>query len=183
MYYWQRFNILSSDKFIFRLSWPTMKIRLGGYISAFVFVLIFIACHEEKGQTGKFDLKRLEGNWLFRHESTLEMAQWKVEGDGNLTGTGFVLDGEDTTFIEFLQIQETANGLVYYASTGRSDTLHRVPYSLATQTVEKMEFVNPKYGFPQKVVFDLPNDSTLYFYIEGMQEQKPVRINFIYQRQ
>jgi hypothetical protein len=148
-----------------------------------VFFLIFFSCGEKEDCAGEFDLKRLEGDWLFMHESTQEMAQWRPDGKGGLTGTGYVLDENDTTFIEFLQIRKTSAGLIYYASASRSDTLDRVPYSLVNETKEKLEFNNSEYGFPQKVVFDLPDDSTLYFYIEGPQEQKKVRINFIYQKQ
>ena len=149
----------------------------------FVFLLAFFSCGEKADNAGEFDLKKLEGDWLFMHESTQEMAQWRGDGNGGLTGTGYVLDENDTTFIEFLQIRKTSSGLVYTASASRTDTLDRVPYALINETTEKLEFFNANYGFPQKVVFDLPNDSTLYFYIEGPQEQKKVRINFIYQKQ
>ncbi|MFM9984013.1 MAG: DUF6265 family protein [Flavobacteriales bacterium] len=148
-----------------------------------VFFLVFLSCGEEEKCSGEFDLKRLEGDWLFMHESTQEMAQWRQDGKGGLSGTGYVLDENDTTFIEFLQIRRTSSGLVYTASASRLDTVDRVPYTLINETTEKLEFFNAGYGFPQKVVFDLPDDSTLYFYIEGPQEQKKVRINFIYQKQ
>ena len=148
-----------------------------------VFFLLIMSCGERPEREGEFDLRRLEGNWIFLHESTQEMAQWRSDNGGGLAGTGFVLDENDTTFIEFLQIRKTSAGLVYYASASRTDTLNKVPYSLVSESTEKLEFFNANYSFPQKVVFDLPDDSTLYFYIEGPQENKKVRINFIYQKQ
>jgi hypothetical protein len=116
----------------------------------FFFLLVFFSCGEKAVSAGEFDLKKLEGDWLFMHESTLEMAQWRGDGKGGLSGTGYVLDGNDTTFIEFLQIRKTSSGLVYTASASRTDTLDRVPYGLINETTEKLEFFNANYGSTSK---------------------------------
>ncbi len=105
-----------------------------------------------------------------------------MDSEGNLSGKGFILNSSDTIFIEFLGIRKTESGLIYSVSASASLDGEKIPFQLAKQTENSIEFFNPKYPFPQRIVYSLSNDSTIVNYIEGLQEGENVRKNFVYQK-
>jgi hypothetical protein len=131
---------------------------------------------------GAFNLAKLQGAWEFHHDGTHEITEWNADANGNLSGKGYLLYNTDTVYIEFLNITNEASGLTYYVAVGGEKNAERVPYKLAKQTKNSLEFFNKDYPFPQRIVYNLTNDTTIVNYIEGMQEGQLVRKNFIYQK-
>ncbi|MFN0033347.1 MAG: DUF6265 family protein [Flavobacteriales bacterium] len=139
-------------------------------------------CVEQASNNNPFDLSRLCGTWDFHQEATHEMLQWQADEDGNLIGKSFILHSGDTVYIDFNWISRESTGLTFAVSLGSSPDSEKISYSLSKQTPTRVEFLNAKYLFPQKIVYELSNDSTLVSYIEGVQEGERVRRNWIYQK-
>lgn len=79
---------------------------------------------------------------------------------------------------EFLRIQQTADGVVYYASPGgRKPT----PFKLTSATRTTAVFENPQHDFPQKIVYRLEKD-ILHAHIEGKIGGKPRAMEWKWKR-
>lgn len=143
-------------------------------------VLMAVGCEPKPASTGVFDISKLEGRWEFFHDSTHEIAEWNKSEDG-IRGTGYVLYGPDTSFFEFLRISKSEGQLVYHASLFR-DRKEEIGFPMINQSDNRVEFFNAANGFPQRVVYELTNDSSLLVYIEGLEAGRMVRKNFIYEK-
>ncbi len=130
-----------------------------------------------------FDLQRLDGRWEFMDNRTHQIEEWKLLNDKKLTGRGFVLDGSDTTFIEFLSIEEEQGKLTYFARPSDIHSDEVVPFTLEAENKDKLVFANRTNDFPQRIVYQLTNDSVMQVYIEGPREGKTTRISFDYEKQ
>jgi hypothetical protein len=148
-----------------------------------VLAALMVACRSNNAApAGMFNLSKLQGAWEFHHEGTHEITEWLPDDSGNLKGKGYLLYNTDTVYIEFLNIKKEGNNLTYYVSVGGGKNSERVPYTLVKQSENSLEFFNKDYPFPQRIVYNLTNDTTIVNYIEGMQEGQMVRKNFIYQK-
>lgn len=136
--------------------------------------LLLSACGNGRSTkvTDSFDLRRLEGRWEYVDNKTHQIEEWAVEGETNLEGRGFVLDGRDTTFIEFLSIQEENNVLTYFARPSSLNSNEIIPLQLQTESKTELVFVNPNNEFPKKIIYRLKSDSLMQVYIEGSGEGK-----------
>ncbi|HEY8403159.1 MAG TPA: DUF6265 family protein [Flavobacteriales bacterium] len=130
-----------------------------------------------------FDLKRLQGRWEYMDNRTYQIEEWIMTSDKQLQGKGFVLDGNDTTFIEFLSIAEEAGKLVYYARPSEIASPEVVPFPLEAEGKDKLVFSNENNDFPKKIVYQLQSDSAMQVYIEGPRDGKYSRIVFDFVKQ
>lgn len=130
-----------------------------------------------------FNLHRLEGRWEFMDNKTYQIEEWDLLTDKELRGTGFVLEGKDTTFIEFLSIKEEKGKLTYFARPSDIHSAEIVPFTLESEGKDKLVFGNSTIDFPKKIVYQLQSDSIMQVYIEGPREGKTTRIVFDFVKQ
>jgi hypothetical protein len=141
------------------------------------------SCNEPTGAGQKiFDLRRLEGRWESITDRAHRFEEWNADSTGGLAGKGFVLEGGDTTFIEFLSIHEQDGVLTYYAQVGDRHNTEVVPFRMGVQGADLIEFVNPGHDFPRRIVYHLHSDDSLHAFIEGPRDQGVYRINFDFVR-
>lgn len=114
---------------------------------------------------------------------TYQIEEWIMTSDKQLQGKGFVLDGNDTTFIEFLSIAQEAGKLVYYARASEIASPEVVPFPLEEEGKDKLVFANENNDFPKKIVYQLQSDSAMQVYIEGPRDGKYSRIVFDFVKQ
>lgn len=148
-------------------------------------VLLFYACSDTHSSNVAdcFDLNRLEGRWEVIDSKTHQIEEWGVVGDKKLQGRGFVLDGRDTTFIEFLWITEESGTLTYFARPSDIHSDEVVPFTLEAENQDKLVFTNNQNDFPKKIVYQFHSDSLMQVYIEGPREGKTTRIAFDFVKQ
>ena len=148
-------------------------------------VLGVVACNYtvHQPESGVFDLRRLAGRWEFLDKKTHQIEEWTLAGEKELRGRGFVLEKGDTTFIEFLTIRETNGVLTYFAQVSDLGAAEVVPFSLTSQTKDKLEFSNTAQDFPQKIVYELKSDSTIQAYLEGPRDGQKIRVVFDFVKQ
>lgn len=133
------------------------------------------ACSGTRDRSGAvFPLERLQGRWEFNNGETKQIEEWNILGENELQGRGYVLDFGDTTFIEFLQIRRQQGILTYF--TGTSDEV--VPFALTRQTEKEIEFSNPEFGFPKRIVYNLLSDTSMLAFVEGPKDGEDIRVDF-----
>lgn len=146
---------------------------------------LFMACGDANHTTksGAFDLQRLDGRWEFIDNKTFQIEEWEAIGEKQLQGKGFVLEGKDTTFIEFLSIHEQNGRLTYFAKASDMHSSEIVPFTLENQGKDELVFANVNNDFPKKIVYRLKSDSLMSVYIEGPRDGKTTRIVFDFVKQ
>jgi hypothetical protein len=154
--------------------------KTGLYIFAVVAVLLFAGCQpkQETNVTDKFDLHRLVGRWKSLDEKSYQIEEWTMNDEWSLKGKGFVMNGADTTYIEFLSIKNENGQLVYSAQVSDQNGGETVPFKLTSQSKDFMEFSNPTHDFPKRIVYRLKSDAMLQAYIEGPRDNRTVRVTF-----
>jgi hypothetical protein len=121
----------------------------------------------------------LEGRW----EGTsggLEMEeQWSSVRGGALLGVHRdVKDGRMVAF-EFLRIQATPDGIVYFASPGSRPP---VPFKLVELGERRAVFENRQHDFPQRIVYWIDAAGALNARIEGPQGGKTISEQWVWKR-
>jgi hypothetical protein len=141
-------------------------------------IAIFCTCcgSEKSAKSEYFDFNRLVGIWQSREGMNNQIEEWNKESDQLWTGKGYVKDGIDTTFIEFLTIQMQGNKVTFYTQVNNLHTGEKVPFEMGIQSKNRVEFNNPDYSFPKKIVYEMVSDHELIIYMEGPQEGKLTRI-------
>lgn len=149
-----------------------------------LFILICSSCTNSSAATGtseEFDLEQLAGRWEFQDNRT-KIEEWTLLSKYELTGRGFVLSGEDTSFIEFLNIRKDDGVLKYLARVSGEDSGEVVPFTLSFQNETRIEFVNENLDFPKKIGYEVIGPDKIESYIEGPRDGQTVRIVFDYEK-
>lgn len=145
---------------------------------------VLAACKPRSSARGeqKVSLDLLQGRWESLNENTRQIEEWsRVEKD-HFKGRGYVLEGVDTTFIEFLEIRSIHDTLHYCAQVSNHNDSETVLFKLIRTGNGRWEFVNPQHDFPQKIVYELESDSSLRTFIEGPRNGRTVRVNFDFRK-
>jgi hypothetical protein len=118
-------------------------------------------------RTTKLELSALAwmaGTWTGVTENTEMEEQWTVPKGGIMLGIHRdVRDGRAVSF-EFIRIQESADGVTYWASpNGKPAT----PFRAIEIAGQRVVFENKEHDFPQRVIYRLTSDGMLHARIEG----------------
>lgn len=136
-------------------------------IITFISLLSFaIACTSGKQHGLSInDLNWLKGHWERVHikEGRSAHERWVAEGTG-LKGWGVAFQGVDTSFVEVLYIVSRGDTLYYVAEV--SENPDPVYFRITSITAHGFICENPKHDFPQKITYQLEND-TLNAVISG----------------
>jgi hypothetical protein len=139
--------------------------------------LICASCGSEKSvKVEYFDFNRLVGLWQSHEGINNQIEEWNQISDGLWTGKGYVKDGIDTTFIEFLTIEKNSASTTFYTQINDLSTGEKVPFVASIQSKDRVEFINPDYSFPKKIVYEMKSDKELLIYIEGPLDGRTTRI-------
>jgi hypothetical protein len=104
---------------------------------------------------------------------------WMAPAAGTLLGIGRTVRGGSTREHEFMQIRDTATGLVFIAlPSGQTETT----FALERAGPRSASFHNPTHDFPQRVIYESPDDDTLDARIEGQRNGQQRTIRFPYKR-
>ena len=99
-------------------------------------------------------LKWLEGRWERTNVKPGMKAneQWQVDAPYHLRGTGVTMKGEDTVFLEKIQIV-IRDGSIYYVADVREN---KAPVYFKFTSLTSRGFIceNPEHDFPKKIVYE-----------------------------
>lgn len=138
---------------------------------------ILMSCNETQDSL-PFELQKLVGRWEEKADSSDHIEVWTRESENTIWGRGFVLDRNDTTFIEYLAIQPVNDTLSYLARVSSRFTGEIVRFPVKSQSSKKIVFENLNHDFPQRIVYELKNDSVLDVFVEGPENGVVRRIDF-----
>lgn len=130
-------------------------------------VLLLIGC-AASAQTEKRsvnDLSWLAGCWEANRNGREINEQWMKPSGGTMLGMGrTVADGKAREY-EFLQIREEQDGAVYYVA--RPSGQPEASFKLVKSENKELVFENPQHDFPQRIIYRLQPDGSLFARIEG----------------
>lgn len=140
-----------------------------------------LAAQDEQSKSDKPGLQQLAwlaGGWRAESKTGASSEEhWIAPKAGLMLGVNRSVRRGRASF-EFLRIQQTTEGITYYASPGgRKPT----PFKLTSAKNKTAVFENPKHDFPQKIVYRLEKD-TLHARIEGKIGGKPRAMSWKWKR-
>jgi hypothetical protein len=139
-----------------------MKLAWKSLLTFFVFFATTIA------QTSKptvNDLSWLSGCWESNRSGREISEQWMKPAGGTMLGMARTVANGKTVEYEFVQIRAEKDGAIYYVAkpSGQSEAAFKL---IKLQNREAI-FENPEHDFPQRIVYRLEPDGSLFARIEG----------------
>ena len=145
-----------------------------------ILTLLLLAAPRLPAQPPTGDLARLswlEGRWEGTSGGLAMEEHWTAPRGGALLGLHRdVKDGRMVSF-EFLRIQETPEGVVYFASPRSAPP---TPFRLAELGDRRVVFENRQHDFPQRILYWIDPAGALHARVEGPQGGKTVSEEWVW---
>jgi hypothetical protein len=125
------------------------------------------------------DLAWLEGRWEGEQDGLAMEEQWTSLKGGALLGLHRDVKGGRMVSFEFLRIQTTPDGIVYFASPRSRPP---VPFALVESVGRRAVFENKQHDFPQRILYWMTDDDTLHAGIEGPPNAKEKAMEWAWKR-
>jgi hypothetical protein len=122
----------------------------------------------------------LSGAWknvAFNHIET-----WKQE-ENILKGYGLAVEGKDTLFYEWLEINLTANPMVYTSWVKGQNDGAGIEFKLSEATDTSWTFENPNHDFPQKITYVKLANNKLEAFVSGIEKGLQRKEHFFFNRE
>ena len=126
------------------------------------------------GQTS--DLSRLDwlaGCWL--GAGGVE-EHWMKPAGGTMLGMSRTVRQEKTAAFEFLRIHRDVNGDIHFVA--RPSGQPEASFKLLKMSEREVIFENPAHDFPQRIIYPLAPDGSLFARIEGVRNGKEAGVDF-----
>lgn len=138
-----------------------------------VLVLLFAFSFEVYAQaprTTLSDLAWLSGCWESHREGREINEQWMKPAGQTMLGMGRTVSKGKTVEYEFVQIREDNDGSIYYVAkpSGQSEA----SFKLIKYQNREATFENPEHDFPQRIIYRLEPDGSLFARVEGTSNGK-----------
>jgi len=104
------------------------------------------------------DMAWLADAWIGQKRTSSIEERWSPPKGGAMLGVSRTVWKEKMRGVEYLRIVERDGGLVYIAQPGGRSATEFVLTKLDNQRVE---FVNPRHDYPQRIVYELSKDGAL----------------------
>ncbi len=129
----------------------------------------------ERDQLVHRHLENLLGKWTAPEEDTLHLfhEEWEPAGSDSLIGTGFVLSGKDTVFIEHLGLHRSAANWIYTARIPSQNDGRTISFKLTHVDRDSMCFEAPSHDFPQRITYILSSDQGWRVSLSGRTAKGP----------
>ncbi len=112
----------------------------------------------------------LAGSWEGPLEGGTFEEHWTKPAGKTMVGMGRHVVKDRTTFIEFLKIVETKDGVVMSVTVGEQS---EVAFPLVKLGDQEAVFENPKHDYPTKITYRKEKDGSLLARIEGPDGRNP----------
>ncbi len=122
--------------------------------------LIFISC--QKVDTSNFHKKLdwITGSWIIDTPPIYAEENWKWEKD-RFIANGFMLNMEDTVFIETLTIKAVKDHLFLTAKVKDQNNNKEVFFKLISDSPDSLLFENKRHNYPNYIEYVLESDSSI----------------------
>ena len=124
---------------------------------------------------GIAQLAWLAGCWAAVGGEPGSIEIWTLPAGGTMYGLGRTVRQGATRSHEFMHIRDTAEGLVF---TARPSGQAEASFAGEQLGARNVSFHNPAHDYPQRVIYESPDEDTLNARIEGQLNGKPRTIRF-----
>jgi len=124
-------------------------------------------------------LSWMAGYWRGAEAGTSMEEIWLPPEGGLMLGLHRDIDSEGRTSFEFLRIESSPAGTVYWASPQGSPP---TPFALKELKVNAVVFENPEHDFPQRILYRLEAGGLLHARIEGVVDGEPLSSEWTWSR-
>ena len=139
-----------------------MKLRPG-----ILFAAVLLAASPRAASPGTDPLASLSwlaGDWAGDDKGTWNEEHWMEPSGGMMLAMHRDLKEGRATSFEFLRIEATPDGIVYFASPKGAPA---TPFRMIENQGRRVVFENPEIEFPRRVSYWLGKDGELHARIEG----------------
>lgn len=135
-------------------------------IIIFQLTAIMAQFHENNISEDPFEkLNWIVDNWIYKDGDNITYENWIKENDSLLIGESYTVRNSDTVFSEQLKI-ERIEGDVYYTAVVKHNP-GPVRFMLVELGDNKAVFENPEHDFPNRIIYELRDNSVLHAKVEG----------------
>jgi hypothetical protein len=138
-------------------------------------LLLILVCGGFAGaQAPKFsvnDLAWMGGCWQASFKGRDITEQWMKPAGQTMLGMGRTVAGGKTVEYEFMQVREDKDGSIYYVAKPSGQT--EAAFKLIKLQNQEAVFENLEHDFPQRVIYRLQSDGSLFARIEGLTKGQP----------
>ena len=126
------------------------------------------------------DLAWLAGCWELNRNGREINEQWMKPSGGVMLGMGRTVANGSVREYEFTQIRQEKDGAIYYVAkpSGQAEA----SFKLVKLQNKEVVFENLEHDFPQRIIYRLEAERSLFARVEGMVKGQMRRIDYAYKR-
>jgi len=155
-----------------------VKFKCSGILLIFLVMALAFACFAQGGKKAHSldDLDWLIGTWKRETRGGLLYEKWTKVSCRTFEGDSFSVSGEDTTFVEFLRLEQFGDEIFYVPKVAHNK--YPVPFKLIDVDDNIFTFENCEHDFPQRIIYRRKTDGGMHVRIEGTQNEKEAGVDF-----
>jgi hypothetical protein len=148
--------------------------------------LLIPACLHAMSQDATIYFNKLlaiKGDWSMDSRKGTLYESWQQINDSSLKGRSYrLINSIDTLLIEEVELVKRGNEVLYIPVVVGQNNMHPVVFKLTKTSTDTFSFDNPEHDYPQRVIYELPNNGTLHARIEGMDKGNYRKTDFFYKK-
>ncbi len=140
----------------------------------------FISCQKKSAK--KYDkiekMNWLLGSWEQKIPEGLLTETWKKDNDSTFSGETYFINPKDTVHFESIQLVQKEEELTYIATVPGQNNDEPVEFKMTSDANNSFIFANPAHDYPQKIVYNKINATSLLSIISGKQQGKSTQESY-----
>ena len=122
----------------------------------------------------------MQGSWKGEKDGVVMEELWTSPRGGAMLGLHRDVKGDRLVSWEFLRIEATSGGIVYFASPRSAPP---TPFALVESGDRRVVFENKAHDFPQRILYWIDSRGSLHARIEGPQHGTTVSEEWTWSRE
>jgi hypothetical protein len=148
---------------------------------AVIFQLTFPMASSQYKNNPFEKLSWIADRWVCKDGENVTYENWVKSGDTLFSGESYTVRDGDTVFTEQLKIEKLGDDVFYTAIVKHNPG--PVSFKLVELDDNKAVFENPEHDFPNRITYELRDNSVLYARVEGKNKNdEDAAIEFFYTR-
>ena len=148
----------------------------------FILVLSAYLCCAQKTDKDFTELFSLSGTWVMETKKGKLMETWQKENDSTLKSKSFLINGGDTILLEQVKLVRRGGKIMYIPEVHDQNNTQPVVFNLVKLENNRYIFENAQHDFPQRIIYNLPKNDTLFAWIEGNNNGGFRKSEYLYQK-
>ncbi len=109
----------------------------------------------------------LLGTWENKTSKGIIYETWTKQNEQELSAKSYLLQGEDTVFLETVRILQKKDSLFYIPTVANQNEGKSVSFTMTKITPSQMTFENLAHDFPQRISYQKIHEDSLLATISG----------------